>query len=106
MCVLSPAFPSPRKKEEGLQIYWILNISGPHYRSGSYGKNVITARLMLDKQVFEGDPPRESSPTNAPCFHVSSRGFLYAFSIKVKNCVCLDFFNRKTTFACNFYGML
>lgn len=68
MCVPSSPFHSPRRKEEGLQIYWILNIFGPHYRSGSYGKNIITARPVLNKQVFEGDPLKESSPTNTPCF--------------------------------------
>lgn len=66
--VLSLAFHSPRRKEEGLQIYWILNIFGPHYRSGSYGKNIITAIPMLDNQVLKGDPLKESSPTNTPCF--------------------------------------
>ena len=40
ICSVSP-FHYPRKREEDLQTYWMLNIYGPHYRSGSYGKSFV-----------------------------------------------------------------
>ena len=53
ICSVSP-FHYPRKREEDLQTYWMLNIYGPHYRSGSYGKNDIISKLGLGRFKRDG----------------------------------------------------
>jgi hypothetical protein len=40
----------------------MLNIYGPHYRPGSYGKNAVTSKLVLNKQAFGGSPLKFHSP--------------------------------------------